>query len=44
MLGSFLIFLREGIEGSLIVTLMCTYLAAAGRRDLFRALSTSAPP
>ncbi len=36
MLGSFLIFLREGIEGSLIVTLMCTYLAAAGRRDLFR--------
>lgn len=36
MLGSFLIFLREGIEGSLIVTLMCAYLAAAGRRDLFR--------
>jgi len=36
MLGSFLIFLREGIEGSMIVTIMCTYLAAAGRRDLFR--------
>jgi len=36
MLGSFLIFLREGIEGSMIVTIMCTYLAATGRRDLFR--------
>jgi high-affinity iron transporter len=36
MLGAFLIFLREGIEGSLIVTIMCTFLAAAGRRDLFR--------
>lgn len=36
MLGSLLIFLREGIEGSMIVTIMCTYLAAAGRRDLFR--------
>lgn len=36
MLGSFLIFLREGIEGSLIITIICTYLAAAGRRDLFR--------
>ncbi len=36
MLGSFLIFLREGIEGSMIVTIMCAYLAAAGRRDLFR--------
>jgi len=36
MLGSFLIFLREGIEGSMIVAIMCSYLAAAGRRDLFR--------
>lgn len=36
MIGSFLIFLREGIEGSMIVSIMCTYLAAAGRRDLFR--------
>lgn len=36
MLGSFLIFLREGIEGSMIVAIMCAYLAAAGRRDLFR--------
>jgi len=36
MLGSFLIFLREGIEGSMIITIMCAYLAGAGRRDLFR--------
>lgn len=36
MLGSFLIFLREGIEGSMIVAIMCTFLAGAGRRDLFR--------
>ncbi len=36
MLASFLIFLREGIEGSMIVTIMCTYLANAGRRDLIR--------
>ena len=36
MLGSFLIFLREGIEGSMIVAIMCAYLAGAGRRDLFR--------
>ncbi len=38
MLASFLIFLREGIEGSMIVTIMCTYLATAGRRDLFRSV------
>jgi len=38
MIGSMLIFLREGIEGSMIVTLMCAYLAAVGRRDLFRPL------
>lgn len=36
MLGSFLIFLREGIEGSMIIAIMCAYLATAGRRDLFR--------
>jgi len=36
VLGSFLIFLREGIEGSLIITIICTLLAATGRRDLFR--------
>jgi high-affinity iron transporter len=36
MIGSFLIFLREGIEGSMIVAIMLTYLASAGRRDLFR--------
>ncbi len=34
MLSSFLIFLREGIEGCMIITIMCTYLAAVGRRDL----------
>jgi high-affinity iron transporter len=50
MLASFLIFLREGIEGSMIISIMCAYLAGAGRRDLFRpifagvlaALATSA--
>lgn len=36
MLGSFLIFLREGIEGTLICAILLTYLAAGGRRDLFR--------
>lgn len=36
VLGSFLIFLREGIEGSMIIAIMCAYLASAGRRDLFR--------
>src|SRR5579871_5306554 len=40
MLGSFLIFLREGIEGSMIVTIICLYLVFAGRRDLFRAVFT----
>ncbi len=38
VLASFLIFLREGIEGSMIVTIMCAILSAAGRRDLFRAV------
>src|SRR5437588_836659 len=36
MIPSFLIFLREGIEGSLIISLMCAFLAANRRRDLFR--------
>jgi high-affinity iron transporter len=36
VLGSFLIFAREGIEGTLICALLLTFLAAAGRRDLFR--------
>ena len=36
MLGSFLIFLREGVEGSMICAILLTYLAAGGRRDLFR--------
>jgi high-affinity iron transporter len=36
MAGSFLIFLREGIEGSMICAILLTYLAAAGRRDMFR--------
>jgi hypothetical protein len=34
--GSFLIFLREGIEGSMICAILLTYLAAGGRRDMFR--------
>jgi len=34
--GSFLIFLREGIEGTLICTILLTYLAAGDRRDMFR--------
>lgn len=36
MAGSFLIFLREGIEGSMICAILLTYLAAGGRRDMFR--------
>lgn len=36
MLGSFLIFLREGIEGSMICAIVLAYLASCGRRDLFR--------
>lgn len=36
MLGGFLIFLREGLECSMIISIMCAYLNAAGRRDLFR--------
>lgn len=35
MLGSFLIFAREGIEGTLICAILLTVLAGAGRRDLF---------
>ena len=36
MFGSFLIFAREGIEGTLICAILLTFLAAAGRRALFR--------
>lgn len=36
MFGSFLIFLREGIEGSIIIAVICAYLSGIGRRDLFR--------
>jgi high-affinity iron transporter len=36
LLGSFLIFLREGIEGSMICAILLTYLAAGGHRELFR--------
>src|SRR5487761_771102 len=36
MFGSLLIFAREGIEGTLICSILLTYLASAGRRDLFR--------
>lgn len=36
MLGSFLIFAREGIEGTLICAILLMLLSAAGRRDLFR--------
>src|SRR5438105_13830139 len=36
MLGSYLIFAREGIEGSMICAILLTFLAAADRRDLFR--------
>jgi high-affinity iron transporter len=35
MLPSFLIFLREGLEGSMIVAILLAYLAAGGRRELF---------
>jgi len=34
--GSLLIFAREGLEGTLICSILLTYLASAGRRDLFR--------
>ena len=36
MLGSFLIFAREGIEGTLICAILLMFVSAAGRRDLFR--------
>jgi len=36
MLGSFLIFAREGIEGTLICAILLMFLGSAGRRDLFR--------
>lgn len=36
MAASFLIFLREGVEGTTICAVVLSALAAAGRRDLFR--------
>jgi high-affinity iron transporter len=36
MIPSFLIFLREGIEGTMILSIMCSFLASLGRRDMFR--------
>jgi high-affinity iron transporter len=36
VVGSLLIFAREGLEGTLICSILLTCLAAAGRRDLFR--------
>jgi high-affinity iron transporter len=36
VIGSLLIFAREGLEGTLICSILLTYLASAGRRDLFR--------
>jgi high-affinity iron transporter len=36
VLGSFLIFTREGIEGTLICAILLTFLASAQRRDMFR--------
>jgi high-affinity iron transporter len=36
VVGSLLIFAREGIEGTLICSILLTFLASAGRRDLFR--------
>jgi high-affinity iron transporter len=36
VLGSLLIFAREGLEGTLICSILLTYLASAGRRDLFK--------
>jgi high-affinity iron transporter len=36
LVGSLLIFAREGLEGTLICSILLTCLASAGRRDLFR--------
>ena len=38
MVGSLLIFAREGLEGTLICSILLTCLASAGRRDLFRSV------
>jgi high-affinity iron transporter len=35
VIGSLLIFAREGLEGTLICSILLAYLASAGRRDLF---------
>jgi high-affinity iron transporter len=42
VLGSYLIFAREGIEGTMICAILLTFLAAAGRRDLFRSVLAGA--
>src|SRR5436305_4492652 len=36
VLGTFVIFLREGIEASMIVAILLAYLSRIGRRDRFR--------
>jgi high-affinity iron transporter len=36
VVGSLLIFAREGLEGTLICSILLTCIASAGRRDLFR--------
>ncbi len=36
MVATFVIFLREGIEASLVVAILLAYLDKIGRRDLFR--------
>ena len=36
MLATFVIFLREGVEASMIVAILLAYLNRIGRRDHFR--------
>ena len=40
MLPTFVIGLREGLEATLIVVIIATFLSAAGRRDSLRAMWT----
>ncbi len=40
MAAAALIFLREGVEGSMIVAILLAYLSRIGRRDLFRDIFT----
>ena len=44
MIPSFLIFLREGIEGTMILSIMCSFLVSLGRRDMFRWVFFGAGP